>query len=216
MLRAAIVCSSFTLLLISCGKDKEGAPVPGDKKKIDPANNVGQVAPPAPRPTDTQSRPGYVPPIAEEGTDPSFRADTSNGTLTVQGNGAVDGSWKFYDVNAVMEERAGGGMTTGLFQLEGHRVGPNANLVIRIFRDNGEITPGSYGFQTPGSDTRLDVSWDLDGEFYKGIGGGSGTVIVKSIEGDRAVGSFDLTLPPFNREGKPQTVKGTFDQKIMK
>lgn len=146
-----------------------------------------------------------------------MRKDTIDGTLTVKGSGAVNGEWKFYDVTASLDEQAGGGATMTILQLEAHRMQPNANFRLRLVSRTGAIHSGTFSLNSPGGDPRVEVSCDLDGNYFRDVNG-NGAVTITSYDGVRVKGSFAFSLPPLNpgAPNTPLTLRGTFDQKMEK
>ncbi len=167
---------------------------------------------------DTTSRPVADPMVAmDSGGDPSMRRDTVDGTLVVKGSGAENGEWKFFDVTASLDEQAGGGATMTILQLEAHRMDPSVNFRIRLVSRTGAIHPGTFSLNNPGGDPRVEVSWDANGNYFRDMNG-NGAVTITSYDGARVKGTFAFSLPPLNPSAPktPLTLRGTFDQQVMK
>ena len=192
-LRSAAVAGMMALTLVAC--DSKKAP---DAK---PADTAAKAAPPsAPSPEHSISN-----------ADPQI--DTTDGTLTVTGSGAHSGTWHFDDVRATIEESAGGGATEGVLTIEAHDAINGRHFRLRLLNAGGPVAPGTYPVvASEKSPRRLDARWEIDGVAFRPLDGGRGSVSLKSL-GDRAVGTFDITLPSLESSKTVETLKGRFDQK---
>jgi|GEM_PF-4469656 len=159
---------------------------------------------------------GYDTLFPKDAADPATRTDTADGTLTVKGSGAREGTWKMFDATATLAEDVRAGSTVTTLSIEGHRGMPEATVALRLTSD-GPINPGRYGIGQAASPVRVDARWDLDGTMYRALNGttATGWVEITSMSNNRVRGSYNLTLPPLDGGGPAQTVSGDIDQEIL-
>jgi hypothetical protein len=211
----AIAFVAFGLLLGACQEKTDGdGPNGASAKKQPPAVVIPQRSRAG---MDTSSRPGYYPPSDGPVTgDPNVRPDTSDGKLTVVGSGAASGKWIFYDATASLDEFTRAGVTTSSLQIEGHRINPVMNFKIRVMTDDGAVTAGVWDLTDQNPIRRVDVVWDNDNIYYRGLSGAKGKVTITKIDAGNVSGSYNVTLPPVQTTGGPQTLTGVFAMGIAR
>ncbi len=169
---------------------------------------------PDPAPADTAASAISTP--APVSSSPTVRTvDTADGTMVVTGSGAASGTWKFDDANAAIEETAGGGESQSVLTIEAHDGVNGRHLRLRLIRVGETIDAGSYAIGAT-SDRRLDARWESPTMAYRSLDGARGSVTLKSIENNRAVGTFNITLPAIEDPNAVQQVQGSFSQLVQR
>jgi hypothetical protein len=186
----------MALALVACDSKK------GPDQKPAAVDTVAKVAPPS-APSPEHSLPNANPQI-----------DTTDGTITVTGTGAASNTWSFTDVNATVDESAGGGATQGVLMIEAHDAINGRHLRLRLLHDGGPVDPGTYPVDAAKGGRRVEPRWEMEHKAFRALQGGRGSVVLKSFTGDRAVGTFDITLPSLDDPSVTETLKGHFDQLV--
>jgi len=170
---------------------------------------------PDPAPADTAAR-GISTPAPAPSSAPTVRAvDTADGTIVVTGSGAASGTWKFDDANAVIEETARGGESQSVLTIEAHDGINGRHLRLRLIRVGETIDAGTYTIGAT-SDRRLDARWEGPTMAYRSLDGARGSVTLKSLENNHAVGTFNVTLPSIEDANAVQQVQGSFNQLVQR
>lgn len=209
MLRIYLPILLISFTLVACGDEK--------KPEAEPRTRSGMLPPDAKKPEPVEAPHTPVPqgPSTPGSTNmETGQVDTTDGTLTVNGSGAIKGTWTFHDVSAQLDEKSGGGTTTGTLSVEAHDGPANLHFRIRLRNEGGAIAAGSYTID--GKQRKLDARWESGRLMFNSVFGGDGTVELTSIGNGRVVGRFDLTLNSADKQGEPQTITGRFNQALIK
>ncbi|MEP7218446.1 MAG: hypothetical protein ABI876_05995 [Bacteroidota bacterium] len=188
-------CIAATLVISACGERKTpDAPRPDSARAVAPAAPSAAPAPHIPAGNDI---------------------DTTDGTITATGTGTIAGTWKLNDMTATMDEQPMNGVTLSVLTIQAHDGIAARHLRFRLTRENAPIETGIYSIESPSGTPprKLDARFEWGQAMFTSIHKAKGTVTVRSLKGDRATGSFDVTLASMET-GEPETLKGDFDLKF--